>query len=217
MVPEIRPEPEMLDWQFMKRNASLDALILESESAEAQYYADCQALHNITTKILDENNIDIDALTIESSMPYIDSLPERVRLAINIFISLRYIKRFEERMLLRGDEFLEEFYHIVLMSLTTGLEASYLGSEWKNYIEGKQKQKGDQKNGGEARRAKYEKSEEIAKEIFMRLSKDATKRKSFSQWADVINSKMPESDSIPKLAKGTLRQKIPVWLNECKS
>jgi hypothetical protein len=119
--------------------------------------------------------------------------------------------------LLRGDEFLEEFYHIVLMSLTTGLEASYLGSEWKNYTEGKQKQKGDQKNGGEARRAKYEKSEEIAKEIFMRLSKDATKRKSFSQWADVINSKMPESDSIPKLAKGTLRQKIPVWLNQCKS
>ncbi len=43
----------MLDWQFMKRNASLDALILESESAEAQYYADFQALHNITIKILD--------------------------------------------------------------------------------------------------------------------------------------------------------------------
>jgi hypothetical protein len=206
----------MLEQQLMNRDACSDAIIIEIESDGPQYLADLQVLYQITKRTLEENNIDINTLSIKSSMPYIQSIPEEVRRAINIFISLRYLRRFEERMSLRGGEFLEEFYHITLISITTGCEATYLGSEWKNYVESKQKQKDNQKNGGECRASKYEKSEEVAKEIFMRLWKASKKPKSFSQWAYILNKEMPESQSIPKLAKGTLRQKIPIWLTECK-
>jgi len=119
-------------------------------------------------------------------------------------------------MSLKGRELLEDFYHIAINTLYAGTEMAFLGPEWIEYVNEKQKQKSSQVRGGEVRAANYKESWVVARGIFERLRSQGKNYGSKSNWAKQIADRMPTDGPIRALKPSTLRSEIGIWLSECE-
>lgn len=198
------------------RRAS-DIAIIESGSNFGELAELANMLERDALQCLSGYGISQDDVSITSVIEKYAHVPDTIKKAMNILISLRYLDHQAHRFSLRDEEEFEAFCHIAVTALLAGREGVVISKEFAYFI--KNERHSSSSKGGRANvDNNYEPRRKRARAIFDDLWwNHEIRHKTAKAWVDAIKRAAPEDQELQRWSLRTLSGEIADWEKENSS